>query len=189
MTDIAASETPPVSTWVVADKLWENSGRYYRVVATNPDGMYRGELLVPWSEARPTGLILMISALSAALGTFLGVAIAIEASSQTRFGADAPSAVPYTQAQLSAPYLRDETRATKIELVIEAPEKIRAVSPHAYAYAYPTTRPCRIVIPTGMQIDAAPSQAEAQWTNRSDGDVLAHEILHCLRGKWHPKAP
>jgi hypothetical protein len=46
--------------------------------------------------------------------------------------------------------------------------------------------PCTIVIPEGWQIDAVPSRGEAHFADAYNDSVVAHEILHCLRGTWHP---
>lgn len=53
------------------------------------------------------------------------------------------------------------------------------------AFAYTRRRPCRIVIPEGWRIWALSERKIAFWDDRDSGNVLAHEILHCIRGSWH----
>lgn len=55
----------------------------------------------------------------------------------------------------------------------------------ALAYTYIYRNPCEIVIPAGWWIDYVAPTAEARWRDTHSGDILAHEILHCLRGDWH----
>lgn len=44
--------------------------------------------------------------------------------------------------------------------------------------------PCTVVLPAGWTIVASPMWAKAQF-DPDDSAVLAHEILHCIRGAWH----
>lgn len=80
----------------------------------------------------------------------------------------------------------------------ESPEQIaREVGSDAYAYTRVNARPCEVVFPDTWEIDAVPSSGDA-WFSQIYGrqnasivvdmtinSVVAHEILHCLRGSWH----
>lgn len=46
--------------------------------------------------------------------------------------------------------------------------------------------PCLITIPEGWEIDSLPDRGYADWRSYDNSNTLAHEILHCLRGAWHP---
>jgi hypothetical protein len=46
--------------------------------------------------------------------------------------------------------------------------------------------PCEIVLPAGVEIEATLSTGRAWWTNDQYSDTIPHEILHCLKGSWHP---
>lgn len=46
--------------------------------------------------------------------------------------------------------------------------------------------PCEIYIPAGWEFAFVPAAGVAIWADPHNSDVLAHEILHCIRGKWHP---
>lgn len=54
------------------------------------------------------------------------------------------------------------------------------------AFSVSSRTPCEIAIPEGWEIMVWPSKGKAEWLSPSDGDTLAHEIAHCLRGRWHP---
>ncbi len=56
-------------------------------------------------------------------------------------------------------------------------------------YAYSLRDPCEIgVRAADWTISAIPSQGRAVFVSDSDAmsPLLAHEILHCLRNRWHP---
>lgn len=55
------------------------------------------------------------------------------------------------------------------------------------AYSRPFAAPCEIIMPEGWWIKVNFSNYEATWLTKDDGDTLAHEILHCLKGRWHPQ--
>lgn len=52
------------------------------------------------------------------------------------------------------------------------------------AYTIISNNPCEIVIPDNFEIDVIASRGYA-WFSSDTGDILAHEILHCLYGAWH----
>lgn len=56
----------------------------------------------------------------------------------------------------------------------------------AAAYTSATTNPCVIYLPEGWVIEANLSSGAAEWINTYNNIVIPHEILHCLRGPWHP---
>lgn len=52
--------------------------------------------------------------------------------------------------------------------------------------------PCTITIPDKWVIRANPSRGMAWFEDQGNDDfddVLAHELLHCIRGAWHPDPP
>lgn len=169
--------------WIIPNKLWECDGTYYRVVAPNGDGTYRSELLVPDKGHLPFPAFMLLLGLF----FFIGLAAGAAYNETNKFGADAPAAVPFSEFELRQPTVSIVTTPTKIELVIDSPENIKAAVPNAYAYSSPLSRPCKIVIPTGMLIIAQPARKKARWGDLDDDHTLAHEILHCLRGSWHPR--
>lgn len=57
----------------------------------------------------------------------------------------------------------------------------------AAAYSHPFTAPCEIIMPEGWWIKVNFSDYQATWLIKDNGDTLAHEILHCLKGRWHPQ--
>lgn len=46
--------------------------------------------------------------------------------------------------------------------------------------------PCEIWVPTGPIIEATPGLLSAHFEDPEVADALAHEILHCGAGYWHP---
>lgn len=50
-------------------------------------------------------------------------------------------------------------------------------------------RGCTILIPSGGIIEAWPQQGFAAFVHANDAPNLAHEILHCISGLWHPGWP
>jgi hypothetical protein len=64
-------------------------------------------------------------------------------------------------------------------------------TPDTVAFAEPYNEPCEIVLPVGARIDSTPATGEAHWGYDSDSfseiaQTIAHEILHCYTGSWHP---
>ncbi len=49
--------------------------------------------------------------------------------------------------------------------------------------------PCEIFLPDDWGVSYRPGRGQATFNSREDSDTLAHEILHCLVGAWHPKWP
>lgn len=60
-------------------------------------------------------------------------------------------------------------------------------SENTVAFSYLHKNPCEIVLPEGYEIAAEPKTGTAIFASRIDASVLAHEILHCVRGAWHAK--
>lgn len=59
-------------------------------------------------------------------------------------------------------------------------------TPNTIAFASISTFPCEITIPAGYKIRFAPKEKTARFENQENANTVAHEILHCLRGSWHP---
>lgn len=53
------------------------------------------------------------------------------------------------------------------------------------AYTMINSNPCTIVIPDDFKIFVVAQKGDAWFDDTSTGDVIAHEILHCLYGGWH----
>ena len=45
--------------------------------------------------------------------------------------------------------------------------------------------PCIVYFPAEQIVDFQPKEQNAYWQNRHNGDMLAHEFLHCIYGNWH----
>lgn len=75
-----------------------------------------------------------------------------------------------------------------IQLRFMPPDQIRDRSPGTYAFTYQLRTPCQIIMPSGIEIAGMTAHwPYASFVNPLEGDVLAHEILHCLHGTWHGK--
>jgi hypothetical protein len=49
--------------------------------------------------------------------------------------------------------------------------------------------PCHIFIALDdIKIVSEPDVGRARWQNYIDGDNIAHELLHCYTGRWHPNS-
>lgn len=57
--------------------------------------------------------------------------------------------------------------------------------------ADPDRSPCEIVFPAHGSILAWPDGGQAKWDDSAAdiGNVMAHEMLHCLAGYWHLDPP
>jgi len=101
----------------------------------------------------------------------------------------APEIAPLTPAQL----LQDEVLVRikapleiKLRIVtreemgryVESPWRLRGM-------AIINRNPCEILIPDHWYIRAYPAAGRAAFVWSSNGDTLAHEILHCIAGHWH----
>lgn len=168
-----ATLPPEPDVWL-DHKVWRRGELYYE---NGGDG--RGYLLV-----RRQGTIPIQTALSFIWVTFmfclLFAAIVGEISKPS------PYKVEYSESERAQPALVDKTFSAQMTLHIVSPEEITKRNASAYALSYTERQPCEIFIPTGQGIWVRPAKKEAGWVNPIEGDVLAHEILHCLRGGWHP---
>lgn len=85
------------------------------------------------------------------------------------------------------------TPATMTLRVVEArgfaTEAAEGGVPGATAFTRYRREPCEISVPEGWLIEADPQRGRARFAVRENSDSLAHEILHCLRGAWHPPWP
>ena len=100
--------------------------------------------------------------------------------------------IELSDAERELPVLRQQTVPMSIDLeFVSAADfaKMRG-SPDVLAFSLPYASPCQIVFPAGSIIWAYPADpydGDAGWADQT-GDRLAHEILHCIRGAWHPMA-
>lgn len=98
--------------------------------------------------------------------------------------------VPLSAMELAGPMLIQETWPIAISLRIVDRATFDAQTDDERVVAFTRFKsPCEIIMPAGWPIAAWPRIGLARWVNRDDGDTLAHEILHCLRGTWHPPWP
>jgi hypothetical protein len=75
-----------------------------------------------------------------------------------------------------------------VELRFETPKQIAKHGNETYAFTYLNSKPCRIVMPAGaMLYGMMPEWPHARFAETSYADVLAHELLHCIDGDWHPR--
>lgn len=97
--------------------------------------------------------------------------------------------VAYSDKELGNKHFLQSTAPISMKLNIvdtQTWEKTRG-DPNVAAYSQPYQNTCVITIPEGWMIEVKPQDKEARWLNPEHGHYLAHEILHCLRGGWHPK--
>lgn len=79
----------------------------------------------------------------------------------------------------------DETVPTEIQLnIIPKKEIEKARGKDVFAYAS-YNKPCKIYMPAGMKIKVHPLIKQAEWISEWEANSFAHEIIHCIRGKWH----
>jgi hypothetical protein len=55
------------------------------------------------------------------------------------------------------------------------------------AYTMINDNPCTIVIPLPVSFYVFPQLGKAGFADNEEADTIAHEILHCLYGSWHPR--
>ena len=101
---------------------------------------------------------------------------------------------PFTEEELTHQFVRQKTWPMTMTLHIVGEKEWEAIrrSPEVIGFStwYDGIGKCQIFIPEGAEIIALPQgnagHGDAMWRFSADGDLLAHEILHCLRGNWHP---
>ena len=137
----------------------------------------------------PSGQIVAVGVfLLMAMGGILGLGAAITVE---RSGYVAP--VELSDTERHTLYLEEMTtpRTIKLRIADEAEFKDNlgsALRSHnVAAYAQFGNDECKITIPSGWKIKFNPRSGGARWVNDDNGNILAHEILHCLRGRWHPQ--
>ncbi len=89
------------------------------------------------------------------------------------------------------PFIRQATEPQTIVLRIIDPQQFKSEigDPRTAAFSKSYREPCEITIPAGWIIVAIPSRGIAFWADDRNAVILAHEILHCIRGSWHPPWP
>lgn len=132
---------------------------------------------IVWMQRPPLLLALCLFLLVYLLGS-LSTLLILEQS-----GRHSPDKL--TKEEKEVDFVLQKTFPIKMRLEIIAADQYNKDYPDTNAVSYPTISPCRILIPNNWEIEAVPSMKYAQWTNISNGNILAHEILHCLRGSWH----
>jgi len=99
--------------------------------------------------------------------------------------------IEISEAERTAPYIQQPTVPMNVDLRILSPGQFdtEKISPNTTAWTNTFSdgsHRCQITLRAGAMIDANPSTRLAFWHDRSDGDEIAHELLHCIRGSWHP---
>lgn len=107
-----------------------------------------------------------------------------------------PVPVPLSADERSQDYLWQTTTPMDIRLRIVSKAEFQDKDPlrsytkgEAAAFTRIDQVPCTIYIPEGWRILARSRSGIAIWGDEEDADTLAHEILHCMRGAWHPSWP
>lgn len=95
----------------------------------------------------------------------------------------------FTAREKQAAVLTQPLWPLTMTLRVVSPEQFKRESPFpALAFSKPNYDPCEITIPDTWSIVVSPSNpypGSAHWKDPIDGDILAHEVLHCYRGFWH----
>lgn len=74
-----------------------------------------------------------------------------------------------------------------VELRIVHPLKIVSQVPEAYAYSEPyRSGACRVYFPSRQQVFLNPRTGTARWVDDAAAQAMAHELMHCALGYWHP---
>ncbi len=147
--------------------------------------------LSAWYRRRSSGFLMAALGFAVALcfpAFFIGVEMAAAMKPGTAFGSVASAQRELTPDELKEDFVYTRLERMDIELRIASPEDFALGAKSKLlvrAFAYDKLRPCRVVIPVGWEVWALPSQGRAGWVNEHDGDTVAHELLHCLRGNWH----
>ncbi len=83
-------------------------------------------------------------------------------------------------------YIQAQTVPGFITVEIVTPDNFRALfGEYTVAAAFFEENPCRIMLQSGMQIEGYSLSARADFVDKDNADTIAHELLHCLRGRWH----
>jgi hypothetical protein len=135
---------------------------------------------VVWIQ-KPSGwLVLSALTYAAAVGAILVLCF------QTAIYENRPQEL--TAEERTARFLRQETFPAIMTIKIVDAETFKRNNPNALAVSFTTRSPCEIDIPAGWEIVFSPQLTgsnAAMWEDHRSGDIIAHEILHCLRGSWH----
>lgn len=105
--------------------------------------------------------------------------------------ASAPREVPtqQTTAILHVPYTPVGTFPMDIDFRIVSVAEFEKIRPSAntvaFSYMGRSGRKCEIVIPSRDDVFAFTPDQRVYWLNSSYSDSVAHELLHCLIGRWH----
>ncbi len=96
-----------------------------------------------------------------------------------------------TDNERAQPFIRQPTEPQTIILHIVPPDQFRREIDDERTVAFTSIHrdPCEITIPAGWTIMAIPAKGRAVWEDGSNNETLTHEILHCIRGSWHPPWP
>lgn len=85
------------------------------------------------------------------------------------------------------------TRPMEIKLIIHSHEEFARLRDEGKMYATteawsnPIATPCQIHLEEGQWLTYVPATGDAAFVRDRDDVILAHELLHCIVGFWHPK--
>lgn len=137
------------------------------------------------------GVAAAVTAGCFACGVIVGYVFGMDrAFSAWNFGAQTDAADTKLTTDLSLHFLAPMDM--RLSVVPRAEFDRLASARNVLAFTYVSQQPCRIVVPAEWAIVYKPSARTAFW-DRADqasdlaADVIAHEILHCQIGTWHPE--
>lgn len=96
-----------------------------------------------------------------------------------------PTPIELSLEQREDKNFRLEQRTIPMTVRLEIEDE-QGFDPGVIAYTMPYKRPCEIHLRAGMVIDSKPRHWWADFRDPQSGEIIAHELLHCLRGTWHP---
>lgn len=104
------------------------------------------------------------------------------------FGPGDSTAKELTEEQKATPILTQQLWPATITLRVVSEQQFAAErgDPRIIAFTRATLAPCVITIPDTWKIIFMSRDRVADFVDPTNGKTLAHEILHCYRGNWHP---
>lgn len=145
---------------------------------------WKGPPGVKWIRRPPIAVMFIIYFAPLVGGFALGLGIGSANRDQWPSGTYLPNELTDEQKH-SFGVWRQATSPMEIRLQIIPRAEYDRDNPDSGAHTFLYRWPCQIVMPDGMEIEYTAPLAQAHWRYASDGDILAHEILHCIRGGWH----
>lgn len=132
-----------------------------------------------WIQRPPTPLIAFAVVLCMLIGAFIA-AIAID----PRLGSRDTQELSKAERE-SVGLLVQSIWPMQMRIEVVPKSEIEKRGKNVLAFSQPTLNPCAIYIPDTWKIVFNSKSGTASWYEPSNGDILAHEMLHCYRGFWH----